>query len=187
VVRDAAEQWTVNTGQNHGIAKVLCLYFGRINGGIDGSTRLHVGDQALLRIKASAGVRIDQIVRKHGIQRSNVLGSHGPHALLVQIDDHFSVVCHFPISFHSTAQSLEPPRAVLSVLGVEPHTAAVLVQLDAPAVEFCFVQPVGTGGRRGAQHGRGGIDEGEHGVGGYHVRRASQWAHPAGPNPHAQF
>jgi len=44
-------------------------------------------------------------------------------------------------------QPPEVPRAVISVLGVEPDTAAVLVQLDAPAAELCFVQPARAAGR----------------------------------------
>src|SRR5215470_9700041 len=38
---------------------------------------------------------IDQIVCKYGIKRSNVLGSHSQHTLLVQIDDRLCVACHF--------------------------------------------------------------------------------------------
>src|SRR5262249_24019167 len=60
------------------------------------------------------------------------------------------------------SQRTEARGAVVSVLGVEPNNTAVLVQLDAPAVEFCFVQPVGAARRGGAQHWAGWLDKFEH-------------------------
>ena len=44
-------------------------------------------------------------------------------------------------------QFTEALGAVVSALGKETHKAAVLVQLDAPAAELCFVQPARAAGR----------------------------------------
>jgi hypothetical protein len=85
------------------------------------------------------------------VQRMEVEEAKGVEGSNLPVDD--AAPCRN--SGKRATQPTEVPRAIISALAVEPHDAAVLVQLDAPTVELCFMQPLGAARRGGAQYRSG--------------------------------